>query len=88
MNGAVAFCTCSDRACPHHPSNHDKGCTPCIGNNLRRGEIPTCFFVSAFGDVNGVRDWSRESFVRMMLEKATPLTGKKPFDNGTGFGYK
>ena len=34
------FCTCKDRACPLHPTNHDKGCTPCIAKNRKQGEIP------------------------------------------------
>ena len=38
------FCTCKDFACPCHPSNHDKGCTPCILKNRRQKEIPACFF--------------------------------------------
>ncbi|MBR2288399.1 MAG: hypothetical protein IJ865_09140 [Clostridia bacterium] len=40
----VSFCSCTDTACPMHPSRHDKGCTPCIAKNLREGEIPSCFF--------------------------------------------
>ncbi len=38
------FCTCSDRACPMNPANHDRGCSPCIAKNLREREIPSCFF--------------------------------------------
>ena len=38
------FCTCNSLDCPHHPTNHDKGCTPCIEKNLRTKEIPGCFF--------------------------------------------
>ena len=38
------FCTCIDVECPFHPSNHDKGCTLCVEKNLRRNEIPACFF--------------------------------------------
>ena len=64
------FCTCSDRECPNHPANHDKGCTPCIRKYLRSGEIPTCFFVSALGETDGISDWSRESFARLVMEKA------------------
>ena len=29
---SVPFCTCTDLACPCHPSNHDKGCAPCIAS--------------------------------------------------------
>lgn len=24
------FCTCANKACPLHPTQHDKGCSPCI----------------------------------------------------------
>lgn len=40
----VPFCSCSDTACPNHPSNHDEGCTRCIRKCLTLGEIPSCFF--------------------------------------------
>lgn len=49
------FCTCKDRACPLHPTNHDKGCTPCIAKNRQQGEIPSCFF-------RQIRDESREGY--------------------------
>ena len=38
------YCTCADRACPLHPANHDKGCTPCMMKNLRAGEVPSCLW--------------------------------------------
>ena len=37
-------CTCTDTACPFHPSNHSFGCGPCISKNLKAREIPSCFF--------------------------------------------
>ena len=40
----VSFCTCPDLKCPHHPQNHDNGCTPCIAKNLHAREIPACFW--------------------------------------------
>lgn len=39
-----AYCTCRDTKCPLHPTNHDKGCTPCILKNLKLREVPGCFF--------------------------------------------
>ncbi len=42
---AASFCTCTDFKCPLHPTNHDKGCDPCISKNLRKDEIPTCFLI-------------------------------------------
>ena len=50
----VPFCTCPDTKCPNHPSNHDKGCTPCIAKNLAQREIPGCFVF--FGSGKGADD--------------------------------
>ena len=50
MSSSVPFCTCKYTDCPNHPTNHDKGCTPCIEKNLRQGEIPECFFCQAEKD--------------------------------------
>lgn len=44
MRNTSGFCTCTDLSCPLHPTNHDQGCTPCIGKNLKAKEIPNCFF--------------------------------------------
>lgn len=41
---ATKLCTCTDTACPAHPANHDKGCTPCIAKNMRGREVPSCLF--------------------------------------------
>ena len=43
------FCTCSNLACPLHPTKHDKGCAPCIAKNLKLREIPSCFFTLVEG---------------------------------------
>ncbi|MBD5560662.1 MAG: hypothetical protein HDQ87_10005 [Clostridia bacterium] len=45
-------CTCTDHACPLHPTNHEYGCTPCVKKNQARGEIPSCFFTLAAPDVH------------------------------------
>ncbi|MCR4615022.1 MAG: DUF6485 family protein [Clostridiales bacterium] len=47
MNNLSPFCTCTDYKCPMHPTNHEKGCAPCIAKNLKRNEIPSCFFKKA-----------------------------------------
>ena len=44
MGVSAKFCTCDNLDCPLHPTNHDKGCTPCISKNLNQNEIPNCFF--------------------------------------------
>ena len=47
MDNLSKFCTCTDLECPMHPTNHDKGCAPCIAKNLKLREIPSCFFNEA-----------------------------------------
>lgn len=47
MNDLSPFCTCTDLKCPLHPTNHDRGCAPCIAKNLKDNEIPSCFFKKA-----------------------------------------
>ena len=44
MDDLSPFCTCTDYACPLHPTNHDRGCAPCVAKNLQQREIPSCFF--------------------------------------------
>ena len=62
------FCVCKDTACPLHPSNHDKGCSLCIAKNLKKKEIPSCFFQAADGypSDNG---YSFESFAKLVLSQ-------------------
>ena len=66
MSNQVKFCTCTDLTCPLHPTNHDKGCTPCIADNLKDNEIPTCFFKKVEPDYKG-GGWSFEDFARLVL---------------------
>ena len=68
----VPFCTCTDTKCPFHPTNHDKGCTPCIAKNLKEREIPTCFFKAAGGE-NPTANWHYEDFAALI----TVLNAKK-----------
>ncbi len=71
MNGPrpeVPFCTCTDTACPYHPSNHGLGCTPCIAKNLREREIPTCFFRSAGGE-KPTPGWHYEDFAALIAAR-------------------
>lgn len=44
MSNLSSFCTCQNTNCPLHPTNHDKGCAPCISKNLNLREVPNCFF--------------------------------------------
>ena len=57
------FCTCDDMTCPLHPSNHNKGCDLCIAKNLKKGEMPTCFFKVINNDVGEVKEFTIKSFV-------------------------
>jgi hypothetical protein len=56
------FCTCADKKCPFHPSNHNEGCDPCIKKNLRVGEIPSCFFKLVNEDISQNNDFSIKGF--------------------------
>lgn len=61
------YCTCTNLKCPLHPTNHDKGCTPCIRKNLRLGEVPNCFFHLVQSPGEEVPDSSLEAFARAIL---------------------
>ena len=60
------FCTCTNTACRCHPSNHDKGCTLCIEKELRKLEIPACFF-NLIAPGESIQDCSLEAFARWVL---------------------
>ncbi len=61
----VPFCTCTDLACPFHPTNHEQGCVPCIAKNLKEREIPTCFF-HAVDHPKPTPDWHFEDFAALV----------------------
>lgn len=65
--GKLSFCTCEDTNCPLHPSNHDKGCNLCIAKNLKKGEIPTCFFKKINSDISQIKNFTIEDFVNFYL---------------------
>lgn len=60
------ICTCNNLACALHPSNHDKGCTPCIMKNLQTREMPSCFFNILENAENRDND-SLECFAKLVL---------------------
>ncbi len=68
MPNISPFCTCTDLNCPFHPTNHDKGCAPCIAKNLQRGEIPNCFFDKVKGSQNST-GYSFEDFANAVLNR-------------------
>ncbi len=63
-----AFCTCEDLKCPFHPTNHDKGCSPCISKNLKLGEIPSCFFNKINAPQN-LPSYTMEDFAKLVLQQ-------------------
>lgn len=76
MKTAAELCTCRDTKCPLHPTNHDKGCTPCIEKNLARREIPSCFFRAL------EHPWTKDSyffrdFAQAVLDDAEAAKGEK-----------
>lgn len=73
MNPAVSMCTCDDTECPFNPVNHNKGCTPCIAKNLRKGEIPTCFY-EAIDCPKPTEDWYYADFAALV--NAAQAAGK------------
>lgn len=68
MNNNVKFCTCDSYDCPHHPSNHDQGCTPCIAKNLQLREIPSCFFNQVGGEKTS-KTYFYEDFAEMVMKE-------------------
>ena len=66
--GKLSFCTCEDTNCPLHPSNHDKGCNLCIAKNLKKGELPTCFFKKINFDISQIKNFTIEDFVNFYLK--------------------
>ncbi len=69
MEKLSGFCTCADPACPMHPVNHQKGCSPCVAKCLREREIPSCFF-NLLGLEEKPQGYTFEDFAEMVLGKA------------------
>ena len=68
MSNPAKFCTCTDLACLFHPTNHDKGCAPCVAKNLKDNEIPSCFFKKVDESYKG-ENYFFEDFARLVTEK-------------------
>ena len=68
MKNLSPFCTCTDLACPMHPTNHERGCGPCVAVNLKDHEIPSCFFKKEDPDYKGP-GYKFEDFARLVSEK-------------------
>ena len=63
---SAPFCTCVDSACPNHPSNHGKGCNPCVASCKAKREIPVCFFRKFQDDMSRDQDFSFAGFARFV----------------------
>lgn len=63
-------CTCTDTACPNHPTNHGDGCTRCIQKCLRLREIPSCFFRLLKDDIRSQKDFSIEGFASFVQQNS------------------
>lgn len=69
MSNLSTFCTCKDTNCPLHPTNHDKGCAPCISKNLKQREIPNCFF-RMVEETHTAEGYSFEVFAKAVLKES------------------
>ncbi len=69
------FCPCKDTNCPVHPMKLGKGCDPCIQKNLKQGEIPSCFFRAVSENLDGLEEYTFESFVRFYLQHRDKQSG-------------
>ncbi|MCM1237179.1 MAG: DUF6485 family protein [Ruminococcus flavefaciens] len=67
-NNLSNFCTCKDKKCPLHPTNHDKGCSLCIAKNIKNKEIPSCFF-NVIGSYPSKDGYSFEAFANAVITK-------------------
>ena len=52
-----------------HPANHGQGCDLCIQKELRKGEIPSCFFNLVIRPGETVEDCTMAAFARRVLER-------------------
>ena len=85
MDSLSPFCTCADSACPMHPSNHDRGCAPCIAKNLKMREIPSCFF-NSLGTETGRGSFFYEDFAEEVLHRKQPDPRETDRSGVTGEG--
>ncbi len=67
MNDFNNFCTCKDLECPFHPTKHNKGCSLCIQKNLKKKEIPSCFF-NIVKNEEIIEGYSFYDFAKLVIE--------------------
>lgn len=69
----MMFCPCQNQKCRCHPIHHDQGCSLCIEKELRKREIPSCFWDFVIKSGETVEDCSIEAFARRVLETQPPI---------------
>ena len=67
MASSAPFCTCDKFSCALHPVNHDKGCSPCMEKNLRKGVVPNCMFY-AISKEKKPAGYTYADFAKFVLE--------------------
>lgn len=77
MNNLSMFCSCTDTDCPMHPTNHEKGCAPCISKCLNLREIPSCFF-HLVEDTHGTEGYTLEDFANAVIQGRTSMEQQEP----------
>lgn len=72
----LAFCTCTDMACPLNPENHEQGCDLCVAKCLKKDEIPSCFFHKVFANTEllqptdaSVKDYTFHGFAEYVTKR-------------------
>jgi hypothetical protein len=63
------LCTCSNYDCPFHPQKHNHECTECIEKNLRRHEIPSCFYHKIGEKAHEKSKYSFYQFAKKVMER-------------------
>lgn len=66
------FCTCTNLKCKLHPTNHDKGCAPCLEHNVSINKMPRCFFAKLLSvkEAAELDSYSFEDFAALVQEQA------------------
>ena len=68
MENLSPFCTCTNYTCKLHPTNHQKGCAPCLEHNLSIDKMPRCFFAKLC-DAEKLTGYTFSDFAKLVLQK-------------------
>jgi hypothetical protein len=64
----MEFCTCDYFDCPFHPQKNNNECTACIEKNLKRHEIPACFYNKIGTKTDIKSDYSFYKFAKKVID--------------------